>query len=233
MRVLLAIAFLFSACAPAVVANTKTTSIDKLRVLASSAVVSAPPDNDAVMLEIKEFDAPTFMGLSKKLDELDKKNLDKIYLKLYSYGGSIHWGMEIIQRLEAMETPITCVVDWKAYSMGAFLLESDACDKRLMTKRSTLLFHNPLVDGVGGNAHELKNIASRLEAMGAALMAGTAERLKISEDELMAKVDDKDWTLAYREALKVGAIDDLIKVSDMPKVTEFPKPTFLQMLLGE
>ncbi len=184
------------------------------------------------MVEVKEFDSGTVKGLIKKLGELDQESHKQIYIKINSYGGSIHWGMELIQYVETLKTPITCVVDWKAYSMGAFMLESDACDKRLMTKRSTILFHEPLVPQASGNAHELRDTADHLDALSKSLIAATAERLKMSEAELTKRIDNKNWTLAYQECLKVKAIDGIVKPSELPPLTEFEKPSFLQMLLG-
>ncbi len=235
MRFLLPLLILISACSsipkPMQDAAPLRVVVAVGEVLAS--VASQPSiAAGAPMLEIREFDMPTAKGLSKKLTELDGKGHDTIYIKINSYGGSIHWGMEIIQRLESMKTPITCIVDWKAYSMGAFLLESPACDTRLMTKRSTLLFHEALANETGGNAHELRDTADHLEAISQALIAGTAERLKISEAELTAKITHKNWTMSYKTALEIGAIDDTIAVSDLPKVTEFDRPSLFEMLMG-
>ena len=183
------------------------------------------------LIEIEDFDM-TIKGAIKKLTELDDEGHKQIYVKIDSYGGSIHWGMELVQHLEGLKTPITCVVDWKAYSMGAFLLESDGCDKRLMTKRSTILFHEPLVPQTGGNEHELRNTADHLRALGKALVASTAERLKMSEKKFESKIRNKSWVMSYREALRVKAVDGIVKVGDLPKATPFEKPSLLQMLLG-
>lgn len=192
---------------------------------------SVDVDSSDPLIEIEDFD-PTLTGAMKKLTELDNEEHSQIYVKINSYGGSIHWGMELVQHLESLKTPITCVVDWKAYSMGAFLLESDGCDKRLMTKRSTILFHEPLVPETGGNQHELRNTADHLSALTKALIATSAERLEMSEEDFEKKITNRSWVMSYKEALKVHAVDGIVSVKDLPKATEFERPSLLMMLLG-
>lgn len=194
--------------------------------------VAPPPTSTTPMVEIVEFNASTAKGITKKLAELDAQGHQEIMIKINSYGGSIHWGMEIIQFVEAMKTPVTCVVDWKAYSMGAFLLESGACDKRLMTKRSTLLFHEALAGQTSGNSHELKNTAEHLAALSEALIAATAERMEMTEEELTEKVNAKNWTISYKNAEKYHAVDGIISPADLPPVIEFEKPSLLELLFG-
>lgn len=194
-------------------------------------VISTEKASNDPLIEIEEFD-PTLTGAMKKLTELDAEGHKQIYVKIDSYGGSIHWGMELVQHLESLKTPITCVVDWKAYSMGAFLLESEACDKRLMTKRSTILFHEPAAPEAGGNEHDLRNTADHLNALGKALMAASAERLKMSETAFEKKIHNRSWVMSYREALKMHAVDGIMNVRDLPPVIPFEKPSLLQMLFG-
>ncbi len=246
MRIILAFLLSLAACAagptstftPAPQAGPPyALSLHSFKELISSPVeedieVSEAP-KVTPMVEIKEFDAATAKGLIKKLQELDQKGHKEIIIRINSYGGSIHWGMEMIQAIEALKTPVTCVVDWKAYSMGAYLLESPACDKRLMTKRSTILFHEPLVQETGGNAHELRKTADQLDALADALIASTSERLKMSEEDFRKKISDRNWTMAHTAAKKANAIDGVIDPKDLPPLVEFEKPSFLQMLLGQ
>lgn len=172
------------------------------------------------MVQVTEFDEEYITPLIEKMESLDKKGYPYIVVRINSYGGSIHWGMELIQAMEGLNTKTICIVDWKAMSMGAYLLESGACDVRLMTKRSVILFHEPLVNQAQGNAHELQGIIDQLKALTESLVTTASERLGMSEDDFRAKIDNKAWTMSYREALDSGVVDGIISPLVLPPLVK-------------
>ncbi len=172
------------------------------------------------MVEVVEFREQTIVPLIAKLKELDERGYSNIIVRINSYGGSIHWGMELIQAMEALKATTVCVVDWKAMSMGAYLLESGACDVRLMTKRSVILFHEPLVNGVDGNAHALKDVAEQLQALADGLIATASERMEMKEEEFEAKIHNKSWTMSYKEARAMNVVDGWVSPSQLPPLIE-------------
>lgn len=167
------------------------------------------------MVELSSFEDDNITALINKIHELQKTSA--VYIRINTNGGSVAGMWRLVQALE--HNPVTCIVDVKAYSAGAYFLESDACGERLATKRSTILLHEPLVRGVDGNAHELQDEVEQLQALSDSLVATTASRIKMSEKALSAKIYNKTWTMAYAEALKCNVIDRVVDPKDLPEIT--------------
>ncbi len=184
------------------------------------------------MFEVTSFDERYIAPLIATVQAYDRQGVPEIIIRINTNGGSVAGDMELIQALEALHAKRICVVEWHAYSAGAFLLESDACTLRLMTKRSTILLHEPLVGETGGNKHALRDVADQLDALGKALVAQTAERMHMTEAQLTAKIDNKVWTMAYREAFEANAVDGIISPRDLPPLIVVKPLGLLQMLLG-
>jgi ATP-dependent protease ClpP protease subunit len=182
------------------------------------------------MLEVDSFDEATMMGLKAKITELRQAGTE-VWLRLNTNGGSVFAEQDFVQFLE--HEPVTCVVDFRAFSAGAFFLESGACKERLMTKRSTVLFHEALVQEASGNSHALQDTVNELVAITDSIIATTSERLKMSEDDFKAQINNKVWIMSYHEALKANVVDKIVDPKDLPPVTAYEKPSMLQILLGK
>lgn len=142
-----------------------------------------------------------------------------ITFQINSFGGSVFGGMELIQAIEVVKkttgVQTICVVDSKAYSMGAAFLESGACDVRLMTKRSTLLFHNGST-AAEGTVEVLRETAELMAGLNDALAEICAGRMLITTEQYQERIAKGAWTMSWREALAVGAIDGTVDASDLP-----------------
>ncbi len=240
MKIFTALLLLLVSCAnqlagPAIAGATVKTVNPKAksnhRAVKPDSVKDEPSvDGVPPMVEVEEFDAAHIRPLIAKFQDLDSKKYPYIVVRINSYGGSIHWGMQLIQAMEALNAKTVCIVDWRAMSMGAYLLESGACDVRLMTKRSVILFHEPLVSGVDGNSHQLQDIVDQLKALAAGLIATASDRLKMSEKDFAAKIDNKAWTMSYQEALDSNVVDGLFDPALMPPLIVVPPLSFMQLL---
>lgn len=183
-----------------------------------------------IVLEIEEVDEATVPALMEQLDLAKKAGHKDIWIKLDTYGGSVHWGNELKQFIENFGQPITCVVDTKAMSMGFLILQS--CDTRLMTKRSELMVHEPWTR-VAGGAAELTQTAEHLKVMGRALLEDAAERMGMPVEEMAAKcANGAEWYIGWEEAVKINAVDRIINKNDIPPSTKVKGKTFLELLLG-
>lgn len=169
-----------------------------------------------IMVEIEDFDEPTVKALQKALPQIKSAGHQDLTIRIDSYGGSVHWGMEMVQTLETSGLNIRCVVDTKAMSMGFFLLESSACKERLMTTRSTLMVHEPWTQA-RGNSTQLEETAQRLRILCDSMVNMAAERMSISKDEILDRIDNREWHMDFEEALNVAAIDGTIHPNDLPK----------------
>ncbi len=185
-------------------------------------------------LNIEDVTKDDLAPVQKKFDELVAAGATEITFRINSFGGDVFAGMSFVQHVEQAKKVhalrIRCIVDHTAYSMGFVFLQS-FCDDRLMTKRSTLLAHNAS-GGVRGNANDMEQSAEFLRALDFSLAETCAARLNMTVDEYRAKVAIKDWTFAWPEALKVGAIDGIIDVKDVPPVYELEPVQPLFRLFG-
>jgi ATP-dependent protease ClpP protease subunit len=170
-----------------------------------------------------EFGDVDDLNMGRAMRQFDRKVAQgerHIWFRVNSFGGSIFTGLDVIQHIELYKklyaVDVTCVVDTKAMSMGAVFLES-ACDKRLMTKRSVLLFHNGST-GAEGTVEQIKEEAQILEALNYAMAEMSAARMNITVEQYREKIAKGAWTMGWKEALDVGAIDGTIEPADIPAV---------------
>lgn len=177
-------------------------------------------DGSARLIELGDFDDNVTIPFWKKIKQLDDLGLPAIWIKINSDGGSIYAGLELIQRVETLKTKVICVVDFRAVSMGMAFLESQACDERLMTKRSHLMAHEGSV-GRGGNADQHKDLAQALDAITSSLVAMMAERMQMSEKDFWEKIRNRTWYLDYHEALKHKAVDGIADPKDFPDTVTY------------
>jgi ATP-dependent protease ClpP protease subunit len=176
-------------------------------------------DRSGLLITINDFGADELAPVRKKFDERATAGDTEIWFRLHSTGGDVFAGLDLIQHVEdtkrAKGIHTVCVVDFYAYSMAATFLQSNACDDRLMTKRSTLLFHR-VSGGASGTAKDMREAAAFMDAIDEAMAAMDSARMKISLPEFELKTDGRDWTLAWLEAVDVGAVDGLIDPTCLP-----------------
>jgi ATP-dependent protease ClpP protease subunit len=109
---------------------------------------------------------------------------------------------------------VTCVVDGTAYSMAAVILESPLCDKRLATRRSTILFHNGSVQA-SGTAQEIHATEVFLEALNEAMVLVVSERLGCTPAEYAERIALKDWIMSVHGAMDANVIDGVVNAADI------------------
>jgi ATP-dependent Clp protease protease subunit len=128
-------------------------------------------------------------------------------------GGSMMAGTVIAEELQGLETPLVCVVDSHAYSMGFFLLEN-VCPVRLATSRASLMVHEPHFSGDvtlnNPKRGDFQSISESLRVETEAWLARCAERMDLSLAELAARIRGQEWWLTADEALKAHAVDGVV-----------------------
>lgn len=172
-------------------------------------------DGKARMVELGDFTPEVTGPFLNKVKELDSQGLPEIWVKINSNGGGIYAGLDLIQQMETLKTPVTCVVDFRAISMGFAFLQSGACDKRLMTKRSHLMAHEASAGG-RGTADQQRDLAQALDSVTSSLVAMMADRMKMSEEDFWKKIRNREWYMDYHEAEKYKAIDGISDPKDFP-----------------
>jgi ATP-dependent Clp protease protease subunit len=178
-----------------------------LALFSCSAVASEP----AVIL-IEDFEGQYIDAMIKKMEELKKQDRE-LWIKIDSNGGSVFDGYKLAQAIENYGSPVTCVVDAHAFSMGSFFLQF--CDVRLATSRSLLMIHKPSLQA-NGNSDELRQAASILDALTESMISVCLEKMTVSEKFFRNKINKGDWFFSASQALAYGAIDGIIKPKDIP-----------------
>lgn len=158
--------------------------------------------------EVNEEMAKDIIG---KIKDANDEDVKKIVIRIHSGGGSVPDGFDIAQAIEDSKAPVTCVVDGEAASMAAYILES--CSVRVMTKRSTLMFHEPALGGrMYGQPTYFQSIADWLKAMTDAMIEHCRARMiGVSFEFFKDKVrGGAMWWMAWRDAEKYGAVDKVV-----------------------
>jgi ATP-dependent protease ClpP protease subunit len=139
----------------------------------------------------------------------------RVVVVLDSIGGATQLAHEIVKLIDAarddQNIKTDCVVDGRGWSSAFYILQ--ACDRRYMTKRSTLMAHNPQFFNEVITLSSLRDgsAQAQLEAVSRAFAEHNGARLKMSMEEYRHRIDGRQWWLAWSEALKVGAVDKIVE----------------------
>jgi ATP-dependent protease ClpP protease subunit len=130
-----------------------------------------------------------------------------VVIEFNTPGGEVNAGFKLAKVIEESPIPVYCVVDGEAASMGFYLLQS--CNVRLMTRRSSLMAHQPAIYGqAGGPEVAWKNISEALRVMARGMTEHMAHRMNVSADFMEAKIaGGAMWWFDWREALNTNAVD--------------------------
>jgi len=187
---------------------------------------------EKVTLELGDVDAPTVDALVEKIDQLKEAGKTKeLWIRIHSFGGEVEAGNKLIDSLENAGMKTVCVADHQAMSMGFYVLQ--ACERRLMTKRSTLMIHDPS-GGARGNSAQLKMYSDWLGKLNLAMLEMASKRMGMSIKDIQDKVGCTAWFLNWEEALATHAVDDTIDARDIPPTTKVqPKVNPFLFLFGK
>lgn len=141
------------------------------------------------------------------LAALQDPRFEGVVITIDSPGGSVDAGYRIIRAIEASHTPITCVADNIAASMGFYILQ--ACPERVVTKRASLMVHEQhgITGGIIISRESLRKMLEVHEIIARGLAEMAIRRMHLTLAEFQAKVKEKDWWMAWEEAKTVGAVD--------------------------
>lgn len=141
------------------------------------------------------------------LQSEDPKKDISIYIN--SPGGSVTAGLAVIDTMNHVKNSISTVCVGLAASMGAMILSAGEKGKRFALPNSEIMIHQPLLDGMGGQASDIeitaKNILKIRETLYKMLAKNTGQTLsKIEKDA------DRNFYMSAEEAKKYGIIDKVL-----------------------
>lgn len=148
----------------------------------------------------------------KQIEEITAK---EIIVYINSYGGEVSQGIAIYNALKRHEATVTTVCDGFACSIASVIFM--AGDVRKMHKSSLLMIHNAWTVAQG-NAEELEKQAEDLRVINEAVKSAYADKINISEDELVKLLDAESW-LAPTDALSMGFATEIVDEEETTKAS--------------
>jgi ATP-dependent Clp protease protease subunit len=140
---------------------------------------------------------------------LESENPDKeIHLYINSPGGSISAGMAIYDTMQFIKPDVSTLCIGMAASMGAFLLQAGAKDKRFVLPNSTVMIHQPL-GGFRGQASDIEIHAKYILSLRERLYALMAQHTGRTIEEI-ARDSERDNFLNAKEAVEYGLVDKVL-----------------------
>ncbi len=141
----------------------------------------------------------------KEIERLDEK-YGTIHVRINSPGGDIGHGAAIVNAILRCKAEVHTWNDGIAASMAAIIWA--AGKKRHMAANATLMFHSGLWVCVG-NPQDMRDCAETLDKMNDAMIAGMAQTLDMTADDIRAAwfADYKDHWLTHADATAAGLIN--------------------------
>ena len=167
--------------------------------------------NDRISMLSEEVNDATASLVVAQLLYLEGQDPDKdISLYINSPGGSISAGMAIHDTMKYIKCDVSTICMGMAASMGAFLLASGTKGKRFALPNAEIMIHQPLMQGLQGQATDIKIHADHLvrtkEKMNTLLSQYTGQPLeKVMQDT------ERDNFLSAQQAAEYGLIDAVIE----------------------
>ena len=167
--------------------------------------------NDRIIVLSEDVNDTSASLVVAQLLYLEGQDPDKdISLYINSPGGSISAGMAIHDTMQYIKCDVSTICMGMAASMGAFLLASGTKGKRFALPNAEIMIHQPLMQGLQGQATDIKIHADHLvrtkEKMNTLLSQYTGQPLeKVMQDT------ERDNFLSAQQAAEYGLIDAVIE----------------------
>ena len=166
--------------------------------------------NDRIIMLSDEVNDSTASLVVAQLLYLEGQDPDKdISLYINSPGGSISAGMAIHDTMKYIKCDVSTICMGMAASMGAFLLASGTKGKRLALPNAEIMIHQPLMQGLRGQATDIKIHADHIvhlkNKLNGLLSEYTGQPL-----ETIQMDTERDNYLTAQQAAEYGLIDKVI-----------------------
>ena len=166
--------------------------------------------NDRIIMLSDQVDDNTASLVVAQLLYLEGQDPDKdISLYINSPGGSISAGMAIHDTMKYIKCDVSTICIGMAASMGAFLLASGTKGKRLALPNAEIMIHQPLMNGLQGQATDIKIHADHIIHLKNKLNGLLSEYTGQPLDVICADTE-RDNYMTAQQAKDYGLVDAVI-----------------------
>ena len=166
--------------------------------------------NDRIVILSEEVNDTTASLIVAQLLYLEAQDPDKdIQFYINSPGGSITSGFAIYDTMQYIKPDVSTICVGMAASMGAFLLSSGAKGKRIALPNAEIMIHQPLVQGMQGQATDIKIHAEHLVKTKKKLNEILSDNTGKSIEQIELDCE-RDNFMSAEEAKEYGLIDKVI-----------------------
>jgi ATP-dependent Clp protease protease subunit len=157
----------------------------------------------------KPFDGKSVAAVQSKLLELSTKSAQDLYLVLYSPGGSISAGKQLIAFAKALPNKVHTITQFAA-SMA--YITAQHLDKRYILQSGTMMSHRASIGGLSGQIPgEASSRLSYLSTMVTEIFTSTALRVGMTYPDYLSLVYDELW-LTGKKAVDTNHADEIVSV---------------------
>ena len=165
--------------------------------------------NDRIIMLSDQVDDTASLVVAQLL-YLEGQDPDKdISLYINSPGGSISAGMAIHDTMKYIKCDVSTICMGMAASMGAFLLASGTKGKRLALPNAEIMIHQPLMNGLQGQATDIKIHADHIIHLKNKLNGLLSEYTGQPLDVICADTE-RDNYMTAQQAKDYGLVDAVI-----------------------
>ena len=159
---------------------------------------------------------------------LESEDPDReISIYINSPGGSITAGLAIYDTMHFIRPDIVTICMGQAASMAAILLAAGTKGKRFSLPHSRIVIHQPSVEGIAGQATDVKIYAEELLRTRNLLSRILADLTGQSFEKTDRDVE-RDFILSPPQAVDYGLIDSVLSSRDLALVSELVEPANLR-----
>lgn len=141
-----------------------------------------------------------------RMAALDQVSHEPISLVIDSPGGDVHAGLALIDCMQGIESPVHTKGIGLIASMGAVILACGAKGERTMAPHASLLVHQPIVTGMGGQASDMEIAVKSTIRLKRTLNELLADAAGVSVSDIDSITDRDTWFTA-QEAVEFGLAD--------------------------
>ena len=146
----------------------------------------------------------------------DLGDIDKLKVKISSYGGSVFAGINIANTIK--DYAETNDVELEGYVMGLAAsiasVIATSLPKLIMYPSSMLMVHNPMQGMFYGNAEEFRKAADDLDDIRESLIVTYENKTNLDREEIIELLDSESW-LTAEESVEMGFADEVKEDEDI------------------